>query len=145
MSSQLFKYVLTATDSDQEEMKLSVSADVRSERIRRISEVDKCDDLGDALLYTIDQILCGSPNLCKISAPVNNHPFGDSRTVVVMVLPDILYYVVVSCSLNNIIFDYLNSKTIHLGEQFYKRVDAVRMINDCITDTDKLELAQNIM
>lgn len=100
----------------------------------------QADDLGDALLYSIDQILSGSAGLRKISAPTQA-THRNNRTVVVAVLPDSLQYVVINCTMNRIAVENFDSKSFCLRDIFYKSDRAVQLITNAVNDAEELKAA----
>ena len=61
MSSDVFRYIMHANEEQLQQMKLTVDTNVQDywrEKIASDSSV-KLDDVGDALLHALDELLCG--------------------------------------------------------------------------------------
>lgn len=99
-SSNIFKYVIYADDEQAEDLGIDLSSTVRELwrlRIERHPHV-KLDDVGDALLHALNDILCGSSNYRQL---VPTHVSSNvNRTVAIAVKPDFTYYAVLHCTWN---------------------------------------------
>jgi len=105
MSADVFRYIIEADEDQLQQMKLTVEKrvqDIWNEKITADSSV-KLDDVGDALLHALDELLCGSTNFKQLvpaspSVRVN-------RTVAVAVFPDTTYWIVLNCRWNTFVFE----------------------------------------
>jgi len=116
MSSALFRYIVHADDEQLQQMKLTVHENVQKywrEKIAADSSV-KLDDVGDALLHALDEILCGSSNYRQlVPATPTVHV---NRTVAVAVFPEMTYWVVLNCRWNAFVFEnfgWFDSSLLH--------------------------------
>jgi len=120
MSSDVFRYIMKATDVQLQQMKLTVEKTVQEcwcQIIDSASSV-KLDDVGDALLHALDELLCGSTNFKQLvpeapSVLVN-------RTVAVAVFPDITYWIVLNCRWNTFVFENFGCFRSDLRYCYYK-------------------------
>ena len=98
MSTAIFKYIMLADDDQLKDMKLQVNELVKEYYISQLNENTsvKLDDLGDALLHALKDIVCGSSNY-KQALPKTVSLY-DNRTVGIMIYPDKIYWVVIACS-----------------------------------------------
>lgn len=107
MSSALFKYLMHADEAAQLDLQMYISEDVQIKWREKESErtVTKFDDLGDACLHALDEILCGTSNYRQLvpSMPA----LHVNRTVVVSVLPYSSYYAVLQCTWNTFTLEAL--------------------------------------
>jgi hypothetical protein len=107
MSSALFKYLMHADEAAQLDLQMNICEDVqiewREKELKRT--VTKFDDLGDASLHALDEILCGTSNYRQLvpSMPA----LHVNRTVVVSVLPYCSYYAVLQCTWNTFTLEAL--------------------------------------
>ena len=68
MSSDIFRYIMKATDVQLQQMKLTVEKTVQDYWCQIIDSASsvKLDDVGDALLHAVDELLCGSTNFKQL-------------------------------------------------------------------------------
>ena len=100
MSSDIFRYVMGADAVQQAEMQLDVDAELQEEWKERMltGSLTKYDDVGDALLHGLNEILCGSSNYRPLMPATPC--LHVNRSVVVSVFPDQTYYVVLNATWN---------------------------------------------
>jgi hypothetical protein len=62
MSSAIFQYIIKADAEQQEELGMDVNDHLQRVWQQRISgkQITKFDDLGDAFLHAVDELLCGT-------------------------------------------------------------------------------------
>jgi len=130
MSASIFKYVINATESDLEDMNLSIDPDVQK-RWQRNKSVTKFDDLGDSLLHALNDILCGSSNYRQLipSTPA----LHTSRTVILQVMPSQVYYVVLHCCWNVVTIEYFGTYEITLTSTKYQHQSTIDLIRNSFT------------
>jgi len=130
MSASIFKYIINASDSEQEEMQLSIDANVQK-RWQNEKSVTKFDDLGDSLLHALNDILCGSSNYRQLipSTPAVH----TSRTVILEVMPSQVYYVVLHCCWNVVTIEYFGMYEICLASTTYQDQSTINLIRTSFT------------
>ena len=130
MSSSLFNYIINATDSDLEDMHLTIDTDVQK-RWQKNKSVTKFDDLGDSLLHALNDILCGSSNYRQLIPPTS--ALHTNRTIVLQVMPSQVYYVVLNCSWNVVTIEYFGTYDIALASTTYKDQSTIDLIRSSFT------------
>ena len=128
MSADVFRYIIEADEDQLQQMKLTVEKrvqDIWNEKITADSSV-KLDDVGDALLHALDELLCGSTNFKQLvpaspSVRVN-------RTVAVAVFPDTTYWIVLNCRWNTFVFENFGCFSSNLRHCYYKDASTVDTI-----------------
>jgi len=130
MSARIFQYIINASDSEQEEMQLTIDADLQK-RWQNEKSVTKFDDLGDSLLHALNDILCGSSNYRQLipSTPA----LHTSRYVVLQVMPSHVFYVVLHCSWNVVTIDYFDTYEISLASTTYHHQSTIDLIRHSFT------------
>jgi len=130
MSAALFNYIINATDSDLEEMHLSIDPDVQK-RWKQDKSVNKFDDLGDSLLHALNEILCGSSNYRQLipSTPA----LHNNRIVVLQVMPTNVYYVVLHCSWNVVTIEYFGAYDIALTSTKFQHQSTIDLVRTSFT------------
>jgi len=68
MSSKVFQYIMAANDEQLQQMKLTVDNKVQQDWRDKLTSNPsvKIDDVGDALLHALDELLCGSTNFKQL-------------------------------------------------------------------------------
>ena len=131
MSSDVFKYFVNADCHQQQALQVEISSDVQDVwKQRQLSkEVTKFDDLGDALLHALNDILCGSS---QYRALVSTAPsLHVNRSVVVAVFPSNVYWVVIQCTWNLFTVEFFGSFSSNLDNgQRYKSHETVEHIKE---------------
>jgi len=118
MSSAIFDYFIHA-DLDQ---KMEVQLDASH-------MVTKLDDLGNALLHELDEILCGSSNYRPLitATPTLNV----NRSVILTILSDHIYWLVLQCTWNAFTTVNMAVSDCHLyTHQKYSGRDTAEFIKD---------------
>jgi hypothetical protein len=125
MSSNIFQYIIHATASDLEEMRLTIDPDVQK-RWQKDASVTKFDDLGDSLLHALNDILCGSSNYRQLitSTPA----LHASRTIILQVMPTHVYFVILHCSWNVVTIEYFGTYDITLSSTTYQHQSTIDLI-----------------
>lgn len=105
MSAKLFRYLMDADDAKQADLGLTVDPTLQ-EAWRSAGPGVKLDDLGDAVLHSLRDLLCGGSNYRQL-LPANS-ALQTNRTVVVAVQPDMAYWAVLLVTWNRfgIIFSF---------------------------------------
>ena len=81
MSSKVFRYIMEANDEQLQQMKLAVDSSVHKYwQAKLMSDASvKLDDVGDALLHALDELLCGSIGLISTSTPASRSTLYHTR------------------------------------------------------------------
>jgi len=125
MSSSIFKYIINATDLEQDEMQLTIDAEIQK-RWRNDKSVTKFDDLGDSLLHALNDILCGSSRYRQLIP--STHALHTNRTVVLQIMPAQVFYVVLHCSWNVVTIEYFDTYDITLPSTTYQHQSTIDVI-----------------
>jgi hypothetical protein len=86
------------------------------------------DDVGDALLHSLNELLTGSTNFRQLvpsSSSVNNN-----RSVVIAVLPHTTYWIVMNCQFNLFILEDMGTYVSMLEGAFYRSTEVEKLIED---------------
>ena len=100
MSAAVFQYFINSTREQQVNMQIDVSERVQLHWRQQVSEglIRKFDDLGDALLHALDEVLCGSSNYRPLVPSTPS--LRINRSVVLSVKPSNVYWAVIQCTWN---------------------------------------------
>jgi len=141
MSSDVFHYIIHANEEQLKQMKLTVDNKVQDywrQKIASESSV-KLDDVGDALLHALDELLCGSSNFKQlVPAAPSVHV---NRTVAIAVFPVTTYWVVINCRWNTFVFENFGHFSSRMQNCFYKASSTVDVIKANMMQCDDLWLA----
>ena len=120
MSADIFRYIINADEKQQEAMKVVVHPDLQNSWQQKLSNSPniKLDDVGDALLHALNDILCGGSNYRQI-LPANSS-LHNNRTVVIAVLPSETFWVVIHSSWSLFKLEDFGSYPSVLKGQMYK-------------------------
>jgi hypothetical protein len=125
MSSAIFKYFVNASAVQQMTMQVEIDEELQVYwRNRR--DVVKYDDLGDALLHSLDAVLCQSSRYRQLipSSPT----LHKNRTVVVAVLPNKVFWVSIQCVLNKFIIEDLGECNTDMKNVTFSKEQTVELI-----------------
>ena len=132
VSADIFKYIMTADDEKCADMKLRVDETVKQYYAFQFDNnaTMKLDDLGDATLHALRDIVCGSSGYKQALPKITS--LYDNRTVVITLFPDKIYWVALSCSWNSFICEALgvydwrsiNNKELYLDKD-EKFIDSI--------------------
>ena len=132
VSAAIFKYIMLADDDQLKDMKLQVHELIKEYYFSQLNENTyvKLDDLGDALLHALKDIVCGSSNYKQVLPKTVS--LYDNRTVGIMIYPDKIYWVVIACSWNSYICEAIgafewrsfNDNDKYLDDKFVDRIIA---------------------
>ena len=147
MFAAIFKYIMMADDDQQKAMKLQVDETVKQLYVSQLNEntSTKLDDLGDALLHAVKDIVCGSSNYKQVLPKAVS--LYDNRTVGIMIFPDKINWVVISCSWNSYICEAIGAfewRLINDNDKYLdKFVDRIiaGICNTNVQSSVQLELA----
>lgn len=134
MSSDVFKYFIDATELQQAGMQVTVDPIVQ-DYWKNSKSVDKYDDMGDALLHSLDELLCGSSNYQQLLPSPS--ALRSSRTVVIVLLPDQVFWVTMYCVCNEFTIEDFGEASMPLAEQYFS--------NDSTTYAIKSNLPYSLM
>ena len=89
ISSDVFRYIMEADESQMKQMKLNVEQDVQNYWCTQIAlhPKMKLDDAGDALLHALDELLCGSINFKQLVPAALSVHVNRTVTVAVFQIP----------------------------------------------------------
>jgi len=93
----------------------------------------KLDDVGDALLHALDEVLCGSTNYKQLVPAVPS--VRVNRTVGIVVFPSTTYWVVVQSTWNTFVFENFGWFNSHLEGMYYKST-VESIVRNVSKDTD---------
>jgi hypothetical protein len=131
MSAGIFQYIVEADDEELAEMQIDVEPRVRDYWRQKIasstnSSTLKLDDVGDALLHALDEILCGSTNFRQlIPAAPSLH---NNRTIAVALFPSVTFWVVIHCMWNSFVLENFGCNEWHLEKRHFKDESTARAI-----------------
>ena len=132
MSASIFRYMMEADRAKEEDMKVMVSAGVREMWQCMIVQDPKVklDDLGDALLHALNDILCGSSKYRQlVPSSVSLH---NNRTVVVSVCRDHTYFAVIHCTWNTFEVEDLGYELTGLTSAYFNSQQTERDIRQTL-------------
>jgi hypothetical protein len=94
MSAAIFQYFIDATPAQQLAMQVEIDAELQTVS-KNASEITEYDDLGDALLHSLDAAICQASKYRQLipSSPT----LHKNRTVVVVLLPNKAFWVIIEC------------------------------------------------
>jgi len=141
MSANVFRYIIEADEDQLKEMQISIDCHVQScwrERLRQDSKV-KLDDVGDALLHALNEVLCGSTNFKQLVPAVPS--VHVNRTIGIAVFPSTTYWVVLQSNWNLFVFENFGWFDSNLYGRFYKDESTVLHIMDCVNRQTELRAA----
>ena len=111
MSKNVFQYFMHAGLEEQVDMQVNVS---QALQVRWKDAKVKFDDLGDALLHALNELLCGTSNYRPLVPSTPS--LHVNRTVVITVLPDTVYWIVLQCTWNLFTLENIGLYKSHLPE-----------------------------
>jgi hypothetical protein len=116
MSSAVFKYFINATSLQQAGMQVDVDPVVQ-QYWKNLTTIDKYDDMGDALLHALDELLCGSSNYQQLLPSTS--ALRRNRTVVIVLLPDQLFWITMDCVCNEFTIQDFGATTMPLVHRHF--------------------------
>jgi len=138
MSSDVFRYIIHADEEQLYQMKLTVDRKVQGYwREKMASDPSlKLDDVGDALLHALDELLCGSTNFKQlVPAAPSVHV---NRTVALAVFPCTTFFVVLNCRWNTFVWENFGYFSSRLQNSFFKAACVVDIIKSNMIDCSEL-------
>jgi hypothetical protein len=162
MSANIFKYILMADEEQLEDMKIDIDPQVKAQYVKLINTAVefKWDDLGDATLHALRDLLCGSSNYKQAVPKVPS--MYENRTIAVALFPDLIYWAVISCTWNSFACKSLGAynwrSTMHndyyLDDKFSDQIvssilndggcEQLRVALTCMQDSDIFVSANHI-
>jgi len=129
MSSDIFKYFMHASLEQQVDLQVNINEAVQL-RWRDMDAkgiVRKFDNLGDALLHALNEILCGSSNYRPL---VPSSPsLHVNRSVVLTLMERKIYWIVLQCTWNIFTIENIAVSESYLPEnQTYSSCETVDII-----------------
>jgi hypothetical protein len=124
-SAKIFRYIICADDEQSEDLGIDVSADVRDVWRQRIDSHPqlKTDDIGDALLHALNEVLCGSTNYRQLTPASSS--LSCNRTVAIAVKPDFTYWVAFHCTWNNFELENLGFFSSNINAKYFNSAQAI--------------------
>jgi len=140
MSADIFRYFMDADDEKQSNMGVSVVPKVQEVWKQRIESDPsmKLDDVGDALLHALNDILCGGSNYRQLVP--SNVSVRCNRTVVVAVCPDYTYWVVIHCTWNIFTVEDIGCYVTILNSKYYNSQQTVTDIQEGLMENVRAAL-----
>jgi hypothetical protein len=126
MSADVFRYIMNADEEQLEDMKIEIDEELAmhwKQRLSREGTRVKLDDVGDALLHALSDILCGSSNYKQLTPSTSS--LRSNRTIAVAVYPELTYWVVINCAYNTFTIENLGMFRSYLENRFYKSESTV--------------------
>jgi hypothetical protein len=130
MSESIFRYFMEADNDQQQDLGINVDANLQETWRARIAEQPsvRLHDVGDALLHSLNEILCGGSNYKQlVPASCSLH---SNRTVVINVTPSMTYWVVIHCMWNVFELEDFGLFESHLEDKFYRSQEVVNQIKN---------------
>ena len=138
MSSKVFRYIVEAGDEQLQQMKLTMDSSVQQYWHAKLTTDPsvKLDDVGDALLHALDELLCGSTNFKQLlPAAPSVHV---NRTVGLVVFLRTTHWIVLSCRSNTFLLENIGCFTYDLCNRIFKDPSTVETIKRNITHCNEL-------
>jgi hypothetical protein len=142
MSESIFRYFMEADNDKQQDLGITVDANLQQTWRARIAEQPsvRLHDVGDALLHSLNEILCGGSNYKQlVPASCSLH---SNRTVVINVTPSTTYWVVIHCMWNVFELEDFGLFESHLEGKFYRSQEVVNQIKNNLDASLKAALTQ---
>ena len=127
MSNDIFMYFVNATQQQQAEVNIDENVQLYWKQQISMRLVRRFDDFRDALLHSLNEILCGIPNRPLVLSLPSMHV---NYSVVLSVQPTKVYWVVIQCAWNVFTVENFGVYKSHLPN--YQKY-ASRNTVDCIT------------
>lgn len=134
MSAKVFRYLMEADDVRQEELGLAIDPHLQEFWLRGLeaNPRQKTDDVGDALLHALNDLLCGGSNYRQLVPP--NSSLQSNRTVVVAVQPDMTYWAVLQVTWNRYELLDFGSYDSYLLKDIYRQPSTIDKIKSTLPD-----------
>jgi len=125
MSSDIFRYCMLADEAKQQDMQIVICPQVQQTWQQLIAQNPniKLDDVGDALLHALGDVLCGATKYRQlVPSSVSLH---NNRTVVVAVYRDYTYWAVIHCTWNVFELEDIGFDFTTLSGRYFKAEQTV--------------------
>jgi len=134
MSADIFRYIIYADSAKEENLQIAVDGQVRDFWMSRLkwNARTKLDDVGDALLHALNEILCGGSNYKQLVP--DNTSLHCNRTVVLAVEKDTTYWVVLHCTWNMFVLEDFGLYPSDVEERLYSDPRTATFIKKCLID-----------
>jgi len=134
MSAKIFNYFVQADDAKQLDMGVKVEDALQKSWKTRLEHKPrpKLDDVGDALLHSLKELLCGGSCYKQLVPP--NSALQCNRTIVLSVQQDMTYWIVIRCTWNIFELENFGFYGSHVLGKNYKdatTVTSIRKYMDC--------------
>jgi hypothetical protein len=145
LSSELFRYVVNADHEQQTEMGIAVDSDLQQYwkdkmQFKKPGEHLKLDDVGDAVLHAMDELLTGSNQFRQLVPRLQS--IRNNRTICLCVLPNVTYWAVIRCSMNVFVLENIDKYTNTLTSFTYSNDGVVSFIKSSVDDELKKALCE---
>jgi hypothetical protein len=120
-----------ANDEQQADMQVSVDAELQKywKKLEETRKVKKFDDLGDALLHALNELLCGTSNYRPLIPSMPS--LHINRSVVIAIMPQYTFWVVLQCNWNVFTLENLGYYQTRLSvSQKYHSMENVQLIKN---------------
>ena len=133
MSTEIFKYIVQADSEQLADLPVRMDDTVRSYWQEKLtgSRV-KLDDVGDALLHALDELLCGSNNFHQLLPATPS--LHNNRTVALAMFPSRTFWIVLHCTWNMFVFENFGWYKSQLRNCHFKHKSTVETIQNNIID-----------
>ena len=140
MVASIFRYIIDADKDKEDDMAIIMNQEVRSRlKSQMISNPRmKLDDLGDAFLHALNEILCGGTNYKQLVSA--NPSIHSNRSVAVLVLPHATYWIVLNCTWNRFRLEDVGIYDSRLQNRFFGCEETKNIILDGMDVNLKLAL-----
>jgi hypothetical protein len=134
MSAAVFKYFVEADELQQEDLKINITSEFQLVWKGNISADAsiKLDDVGDALLHALNDILCGGSNYKQLLPAAS--ALHSNRTVAVAIYPTQAFWAVIHCTWNAFELENFGVYRSKLTDRYYKDPRTVEMTQKEIED-----------
>ena len=142
VAAAIFKYIVDADHEQEEEMGIVMNAELRSKfKSQLLLQPNlKLDDLGDSFLHAVNELLCGSTNFKQlVPATPSRH---SNRSVALLILPQITYWVVLNCTWNRFKLEDLDMYESLLEDRIFSSTETEEIIKKQMPDKLKVALTQ---
>jgi hypothetical protein len=126
-------------------MEIAVDSDLQQYwkdkmQFKKPGEHLKLDDVGDAVLHAMDELLTGSNQFRQLVPRLQS--IRNNRTICLCVLPNVTYWAVIRCSMNVFVLENIDKYTNTLTSFTYSNDGVVSFIKSSVDDELKKALCE---